>query len=949
MATDRAGDFLKDLRESQLLEPAQIQELTSTPDTLNTDPQLLAQCLVEMGWLTRFQVDHLPQARGLDLKLGSYQLVDRFGIGGTGPAFKARRPGKKGAVALKVIRKNRLSSPAAVTRFMADVRAAAVIQHENIAPVVTVGQLGGKYLFAREFVEGTDLEHAVRAQGPLPPIRACEVIRQAALALHHAHTQGLEHRRIKAANLITVAAQANGSTPTIKVVDFGLAQIESAEVLPTLKPADPRADLQGLGRTLRFLLTGQTSDQVSGIPWPVRTVLDKLLSGTGYTTAEAAAQALEPLCREAPPEPSPVDLPVAVAAVAVEVAPEPELPVAVAAVAVDMAPEPELPVAVVAEEPPSSVPWEFAPEAPSVPGEPAAEVTVPAPEEAIPLAVAVAGIAEPVVAEVALPVAIEGVAIPIDAVASPELVEPIAVEVAAVLPAPDEVPAPIELPGDALPVAVAVVADDPAESVPTVSEITLSSPSDPAALFPATSIDVIGDAPAELPVATAAVVVEPSENDLPVASAVAFVGETPAEESPLPTLVASATEAAVPVESSFAGAMAVATELASVTADDPIAEELPVVHEVVAVEPIESELPVATAMQMVEPELPVATAMEMVEPVEVLEVVKDASEVPLASAMAIVEPVEPELPIASAMAVVEHLPITDPIVELPLATADVLVGAEPELPPVQEPEPGLASGELAPSQPLPESAQPLDALPPAAVEVASSFNPVQDLPAPELVPSGEGAHASPPTDLSAPGADLPPVEPSAEEPLLHSDILTPAPLPEDLPEERLIPTSLPESLAPALPVEMPPSGEIPPAAEGAPAAPPAPAFVPLQTPEFTGVEFATPPSYESAVPPTGDPFPADAPAEEEVTFPIGAAKDAVRRSRPKKMSWSLKGLSFWQKVGCLVGVICNLVIAPLLIYLIYVNMTSSPAPPTNPKSGGVKKAQAAANKLPGLP
>jgi len=130
-----------------------------------------------------------------------------------------------------------------------------------------------------------------------------------------------------------------------------------------------------------------------------------------------------------------------------------------------------------------------------------------------------------------------------------------------------------------------------------------------------------------------------------------------------------------------------------------------------------------------------------------------------------------------------------------------------------------------------------------------------------------------------------------------------------------------------------PTAPFPPSAE-MPAA-----FPPLETSEFAGAGVTTPPTYDPAgIQPAGDPFLNDVPDEEDVTFPIGAAKDAVRRARPKKMSWSVKNLTFWQKMGCLVGALCNLVIAPLLIYLIYTQLSSDSTPPT-PTKPAVRRPQ----------
>jgi serine/threonine protein kinase len=123
-----------------------------------------------------------------------------------------------------------------------------------------------------EYVEGRDLQHVVKEDGPLDYVVAADYIRQAAEGLAHAHESGLIHRDVKPANLLV------DHKNVIKVLDLGLARFTDDEkasltvehdenVLGTadyLAPeqalnshgADARADIYSLGCSLYFLLAG---------------------------------------------------------------------------------------------------------------------------------------------------------------------------------------------------------------------------------------------------------------------------------------------------------------------------------------------------------------------------------------------------------------------------------------------------------------------------------------------------------------------------------------------------------------------------------------------------------------------------------------------------------------------------------------------------------------------
>jgi serine/threonine protein kinase len=193
-----------------------------------------------------------------------------------------------------------INHPHAVERFRREVQAAAQLTHPNIVTAYDAEQAGNVHFLVMEYVEGTDLASIVKHRGPLPVSEACELIRQAAEGLEHAHETGMVHRDIKPHNLMmTTMSSLQDSVGTrrerntVKILDFGLAGFatETAlleadgstedtdfETVPLhlttigsvmgtpdyISPeqardahtADIRADIYSLGCTLHFLLTG---------------------------------------------------------------------------------------------------------------------------------------------------------------------------------------------------------------------------------------------------------------------------------------------------------------------------------------------------------------------------------------------------------------------------------------------------------------------------------------------------------------------------------------------------------------------------------------------------------------------------------------------------------------------------------------------------------------------
>src|SRR6516165_10523825 len=90
MVIDSPTALTQLILDHQLLEPAQVRELTRTLQARYTEPKALARELLKRGWLTAYQINKLFKGRVRELMQGAYVIEERLGEGGMGKVYKAR-------------------------------------------------------------------------------------------------------------------------------------------------------------------------------------------------------------------------------------------------------------------------------------------------------------------------------------------------------------------------------------------------------------------------------------------------------------------------------------------------------------------------------------------------------------------------------------------------------------------------------------------------------------------------------------------------------------------------------------------------------------------------------------------------------------------------------------------------------------------------------------------
>jgi serine/threonine protein kinase len=106
-----------------------------------------------------------------------------LGRGAMGVTYKAFDVHLQRPAALKIINRQLFGNESARARFVREARAAASVQHQNVASVFHIGESGGNWYYAMEFIEGESLAALIRRSGRLGTDLALNIVEQAAAGL----------------------------------------------------------------------------------------------------------------------------------------------------------------------------------------------------------------------------------------------------------------------------------------------------------------------------------------------------------------------------------------------------------------------------------------------------------------------------------------------------------------------------------------------------------------------------------------------------------------------------------------------------------------------------------------------------------------------------------------------------------------------------------------------
>jgi hypothetical protein len=221
-----------------------------------------------------------------------------LGSGGSGSVWLARDEQNGLDVALKIVPRE----GKAASRAEREAEAAARLRHSGCQRAYGFGRDSQHVYIAYEYVPGRTFREAMRS-GELDDASAIEAGIQILDALAHAHQRGIVHRDVKPSNVLL----AEGPRVSVRVLDFGLAQMQEAETLTA------QGDVPG---TLAYIaperLAGAATTEAADI-WAVGVMLWEALAGRHpfwrsslLETARAIEDGAPPLESLRPDLPKPV-------------------------------------------------------------------------------------------------------------------------------------------------------------------------------------------------------------------------------------------------------------------------------------------------------------------------------------------------------------------------------------------------------------------------------------------------------------------------------------------------------------------------------------------------------------------------------------------------------------------------------------------------------------------
>src|SRR5947209_18442948 len=106
----------------------------------------------------------MSEGFGVNTTLSHYRIVSKIGEGGMGEVYLAQDTKLDRKVALKILPAEVASNRDRMERFVREAKAAAALNHPNIAHIYEIGEDAGLHFIAMEFIDGQTLRQLIHSR-----------------------------------------------------------------------------------------------------------------------------------------------------------------------------------------------------------------------------------------------------------------------------------------------------------------------------------------------------------------------------------------------------------------------------------------------------------------------------------------------------------------------------------------------------------------------------------------------------------------------------------------------------------------------------------------------------------------------------------------------------------------------------------------------------------------